>query len=178
MKTIINLILGLGTAIILSSLILLGIKAFHPEPIGPDYNNFAPKSVPAMYVNCGTDVKCAAQQTRYNEEQIAQQEKFEKENRIYQDKLKVYNKDVFIIANIVGIIIFITGFLLLFYTAIASQSVPVGIMLAGLYGIIYGYARGWNSTNDQLKFFIGLVIAAIVIGGSIWLMQKFYKKIS
>jgi heme/copper-type cytochrome/quinol oxidase subunit 4 len=30
--------------------------------------------------------------------------------------------------------------------------------------------------NDQLKFFVGLVIAALVIGGSIWLVQRYAKK--
>lgn len=177
MKTIINLVLAIGTAIILSSLIVLGIKAFHPEPVAPDYEGFTSK-IPAVYINCEkTDFKCTAEQNKYYEEQRIQQEKFNEENRIYQGKMKPYNRDVFIIANIVGIIIFIVGFLILFNTAIVSQSVPVGIMISGFYGIIYGYARGWNSTNDQLKFFIGLVIAALVIGGSIWLMQKFYKKI-
>ncbi|MDD5547689.1 MAG: hypothetical protein PHN74_02210 [Candidatus Pacebacteria bacterium] len=177
MKTIINLILGLGTAIILSSLIVLGIKAFHAEPVSPEYDNFSVKAMPSMYVACEkTDVKCTAEQVKYYEEQRIYQEKFDKENKIYQDKMKVYNRDVFIIANIVGILVFVAGFLILFNTAIVSQSVPVGIMISGLYGIIYGYARGWNSTNDQLKFFIGLVIAVLVIGGSMWLMQRFYKK--
>jgi len=29
---------------------------------------------------------------------------------------------------------------------------PIGIMLAGLWGILYGYGRGWGSIDDQLKF--------------------------
>ncbi|MDD5431245.1 MAG: hypothetical protein PHP03_03430 [Candidatus Pacebacteria bacterium] len=177
MKAIINLILGIGTAVILSSLIVLGIKAFHAEPVMPEYNDYSFKAMPSAYITCDkADTVCTAAQIKYYEEQRAQQEKFDKENKIYQDEMKIYNRDVFIIANIVGIIIFIVGFLILFNTAIVSQSVPVGIMISGLYGIIYGYARGWNSTNDQLKFFIGLAIAVLVIGGSMWLMQKFYKK--
>lgn len=183
MKIIINLVLGLGTAIILSSLIVLGIKAFYPEPASPNYEEFYPKAVPSSISDClnccdKADAKCIAERDKYYEEQKIQQEKFNEENRIYQGKMKVYNRDVFVIANIAGIIIFVAGFLFLFNTAISSQSVPVGVMISGLYGIIYGYARGWNSTNDQLKFFIGLIIAALVIGGSIWLMQKFYKKIN
>jgi len=64
----------------------------------------------------------------------------------------------------------------LFMTSIVAQSVPIGIMIAGLWSIIYGYMRGWGSTNDQLKFFVGLVIAALVIGGSIWLIERYQKK--
>jgi hydrogenase/urease accessory protein HupE len=53
---------------------------------------------------------------------------------------------------------------------------PIGIMIAGLWSIMYGYARGWGSVDDQLKFFIGLVIAALVIGGSMWLIERHAKK--
>ena len=80
------------------------------------------------------------------------------------------------IALIVGIIVFIVGFWLIFTTAIATQSVPIGIMIAGLWSIIYGYIRGWDSIDDRLKFFVGLIVAALVIGGSVWLIQRYQKK--
>ena len=90
--------------------------------------------------------------------------------------MQVYDTNLFIIANIVGIIVFALGFWLMFGgIALASNAVPVGIMLAGLWSIIYGYMRGWGSVDDQLKFFIGLVIAVLVIGGSMWLMQRYQK---
>jgi hypothetical protein len=90
--------------------------------------------------------------------------------------MNVYNKNLFIIANVIGIIFFAIGFWLVFGgIALASNAVPVGIMLAGLWSILYGYARGWGSVDDQLKFFIGLVIAVLVIGGSMWLMQRYQK---
>ncbi|GEM_PF-855098 len=173
---IINIILGLATAIILSSLILLGIKAFHPEPAQPDYFAY-PKAAPYREFNCAKgDTKCTSDQNAFYAEQQKQQDEFQKRQKEYQDKMNVYNRDVFVAANIVGVLVFIGGFLLLFRAAIASQSVPIGIMLAGLYGIIYGYFRGWGSVDDRLKFFIGLLVAIVTIGGSMWLMQKYYKK--
>jgi len=174
---IINLILGLGTAIIVGSLIHLGIRAFHPEPPAPDYTVIAPKvMMPYPAPTCvSTDAKCIAEQNTNYQELQAQQEKYNEAQRVYNDQMRSYNVDVFVIANIVGIFVFIAGFLVLFKTTLASQSVPIGIMIAGLYGIIYGYVRGWNSTNDQLKFFVGLVIALLVIGGSVWLVQRYYK---
>lgn len=48
-------------------------------------------------------------------------------------------------------------------------------MLAGLWSIIYGYAAGWGSVNDMFKFFFGLAVAIVVIGGSAWLMQRHAK---
>jgi Fe2+ transport system protein B len=181
---IINIILGLGTAMILSALIDLGIRAFHPEPVYT-YNDpalrqlysYTPKaaySYPER--DCEKNVKCLEEQKEFYEEERERQEEMREKENEYQDKVKVYNRDVFIIANIVGIIVFVSGFLLLFKTAIQSQSVLIGVMIAGLYSIIYGYVRGWNSTNDQLKFFVGLVIAISVIGGSIWLIERYSRR--
>ena len=171
---IVNIILGLGTAIILGSLINLGIRAFYPEPLAPDYNGIV-KPIAAPYpAPCAAgDKVCIKQTNDYNAAQQAQQEEFNRQQNIYQDAMKVYNRDVFIIANLVGIVIFIVGFWLIFTTAIATQSVPIGVMIAGLWSIIYGYARGWDSIDDRLKFFVGLVVAALVIGGSVWLIHRY-----
>ncbi len=174
---IINIILGLGTAIIIGSLIHLGIRAFHPEPESPYQRNIYPKAAPYREFNCDKgDTKCAADRDTFYKQQQEQQDEMDKQNRAYEAEMKIYNRDVFVAANIVGMLVFVAGFLILFKTAIVSQSVPIGIMIAGLYGIIYGYARGWNSVNDQLKFFVGLVVALLVIGGSIWLIDRYSKQ--
>ncbi len=178
MKFIINIMLGLGTAIIVGSLINLGIKAFHPEPVSPHERAFYPKPLIYREFNCAKDdAKCIKDRDAFYAEEQKRQEEMQKLDRAYQEELKQYNRDVFIIANIIGVLVFVAGFLILFNTTIASESIPVGIMLAGLYGILYGYARGWNSANDQLKFWVGLVIAGLVIGGSIWLVQKYQSKV-
>lgn len=174
---IINLILGLGTAIIIGALIHLGIRAFHPAPVSPYEAGITPKAVPYLNINCDKgDKECIARQDSYIKQQQLAQDEMDKQNRTYEAELKIYNRDVFVIANVVGILVFISGFLILFKTAIASQSVPIGVMIAGLYGIIYGYATGWVSVNDRLKFFVGLVVALLVIGGSIWLIGRYSKE--
>jgi hypothetical protein len=165
---VVNVILGIATAIILGALINLGIKAFYVEPIQPPYI-YSPASTPCLTA----DIKCQTTQTVQMNQQNAQQQQKE---LAYEDQMKVYNKNLFIIANIVGIIVFAFGFWLIFGAALASLGVPIGIMLAGLWSIVYGYARGWGSIDDQLKFFVGLVIAVIVIGGSMWLMQRHQAK--
>lgn len=174
---IVNIILGLGTAIILGALINLGIRAFYPEPVAPDYGAMvAPVAAPYPGPCAAGDKACAASVNAYNAEQQQQQAAFNAKQQEYQDATNLYNRNVFIIANVVGIVVFITGFWLVFVTALATQSVPIGIMTAGLWGIIYGYARGWGSIDDRLKFFVGLVVAALVIGGSVWLIQRYQKK--
>ena len=175
---IVNVVLAIGAGIIVGSLVTLGIKAFYPEPQAPDYTAIM-KPVPAYPPTpcAANDTQCKKELADYNAAQQAAQQKFDDANVAYQDAMKVYNKNLFIIANIVGIAVFAVGFWILFSTAIAAQGAPIGVMMAGLWSIIYGYARGWGSIDDKLKFFVGLVIAMIVIGGSIWLMQRHAKKV-
>lgn len=163
----VNFVLGLATAIILAALIGLGIAAFYPAPVGPTYPN-------APAVTCApSDTACISLQ---DEQQQAAQNTFNQEETAYESAMSVHDRNLFIIANIIGIIVFAVGFWLVFGGfALASQSVPVGIMLAGLWSIMYGYVRGWGSVDDQLKFFIGLVIGVLVIGGSMWLVQRHQK---
>ncbi len=169
---VINLILGLATAIIIAALAHLGIKAFHPEPIQPQPDILSAK--PFREFNCEKgDKECLAEQNAFYAEQDKQNQVEQLRYRAYEAELKVYNRDFFILANIIGILVFVGGFLLIFQAGIATHSVGLGVMIAGLYNIISGYVRGWDSTNDQLKFFVGLIVAGLIIGGSIWLMQRY-----
>lgn len=174
----VNIILGIGTAIIVGSLINLGIAAFHPGPVAPDYALYnKPLTPPLFAAPCAKgDTACAAQWNSYNVQQQEQQAAYNNAQQAYDAAMKNYDHDVFIIANIAGVAVFAIGFWILFSATIATQGVPIGIMMAGLWSIIYGYARGWGSTGDQLKFFVGLVIAALVIGGSIWLVNRYQKR--
>lgn len=171
---VVNFVLGLGTALILGALIILGIKAFYPEPVAPTYPVIAPS---APVVPCASaDVQCQQNNAQIEAQQQDQQNQFNEEQDAYTAAMQIYDYYIFIIANIIGIIIFAIGFWMLFATAVAAQSVPIGIMIAGLWSIIYGYGAGWDSVNNQLKFFIGLIIALLVIGGSMWLIQRFAHK--
>ncbi len=169
----VNVVLGIATAIILGALINLGIKAFYPEPIAPNYPSYP---VMAPITSCApNDTACIQNNKQIDAQQQAAQQKFEQQQKAYQDQMDVYNRNLFIIANIVGIVMFAIGFFLVFAVVLASRAVPIGIMVAGLWSIMYGYMRGWGSIDDQLKFFIGLVIAVLVIGGSMWLIQRYQK---
>jgi hypothetical protein len=171
---VVNFVLGLATAVILAALIALGIAAFYPAPVAPEYPNTA---VVAPIVPCpSNDAVCAANNAKIEQENQVAQDQYNSAETAYTNEMQVYDKNLFIIANVVGIVVFAIGFWLIFGgITLASNAVPVGMMLAGLWSIIYGYARGWGSVDDQLKFFIGLVIAVLVIGGSMWLMQRYQR---
>lgn len=176
---VVNFVLGLATTVILSALIILGIKAFYPEPVAPTYPSGPVDVVPSPVAPCASgDSTCQAQSEASAAQQQAQLDIYNNAETAYESEMSVYNTNLFIIANVVGIIIFAIGFWLIFGVTLASNAAPIGIMLAGLWSIIYGYARGWGSVDDQQKFFIGLIIAALVIGGSMWLMQRYQKRSS
>jgi hypothetical protein len=161
---IVNVVLGIATTIILGALIILGIKAFYPEPVSPNY----PDNVTPVVPCASADIQCQQQDEAYSQQMAA----YNQQEQTYEDQSAVYGKNIFIIANIVGIIVFAFGFWLIFGAMLSSLGVPIGIMLAGLWSIMYGYARGWGTVDDQLKFFIGLVIAVLIIGGSLWLIER------
>jgi hypothetical protein len=172
---IVNMVMGLATAIILGALINLGIKAFYPEPVSPTYVNYP---ATAAIVPCASnDAACMQANKQTDLQQQAAQTQFNQQEQAYEDSMKIYDRNLFIVANIIGILMFALGFWLVFGDlVIAARGVPIGIMLAGLWSIVYGYGRGWGSVNDQLKFFIGLVIAALIIGSSVWLMERYQKR--
>lgn len=173
---VVNVVLAIGTLIILGALITLGIKTFYPEPVAPTYPNTYPV-VPTAQAPCASgDAACIQQSEQAALQNQAAMDQYNAEEQTYTDALQIYNRNAFIIANVVGLIIFIVGFFLVLYGGLASNGVPIGIMMAGLWGIIYGYGRGWNSVEDSWKFMVGLVVAVIVIGGSMWLMQKHAKR--
>jgi heme/copper-type cytochrome/quinol oxidase subunit 4 len=175
---IVNIILGVATTLIIASLISLGIKAFYPEPKYPEYTSVV-KSYPAPieFTNCEkTDKECIAKRDTYDAEQKKQQEEFDKQQKAYNDATKVYNRDYFVISNVIGIFVFVIAFWLLMSASAASYAPLIGVMAAGLWSIFFGYIRGWESVDDKLKFVVGLVVAALVIGGSTWLLNRHYKK--
>ncbi len=166
---VINIVLGIATAIILGALLTLGIRAFYPEPVYPAY-----PPIPVISPCAVNDAACLKSNEAAQAQERAAQAEFNAAQGSYEDAMKIYNRNLFIIANLVGIVMFAVGFFLVFDDrARAARGVPIGILIAGLWGIMYGYARGWGSVDDMLKFFVGLVVAALVIGGSMWLMVRY-----
>jgi len=77
----------------------------------------------------------------------------------FRDTREIYNRNVFIIATGIGIIILIIGF------ALKMASVSSGLMGGGILAIIYGTIRYWSDLPDFGRFII-LGITLIIL---IWL---------
>lgn len=159
-----NVIIGVLIAIALSALLGLGTKAFHPSPVAPNYPNLS-TSRPICE---GIAVDCSQKQKDWDsqyEKIMAERLSLQTE---YAQSMKRYNRDIFVINNIFGVLFFIGGFLITkLLTVKTAFAVGAGMVISGFYAIIIGYAAGWNSTDDRLKFFVGLVLFAILVGFSL-----------
>lgn len=84
----------------------------------------------------------------------------------YEAVREVYNRNVFIILVVLGLISLGLGFLV-----IGASPVANGFLGGGLLSLIIGTIRYWSSMDDYLRFIIlGIALAALI-----WLG---YKKIS
>ena len=146
--TIINFLIGVTVAIVLSVLLLLGLKIFIPAP---SYN-----------YGYTTLERCASNdQACYDRRDKAEQER----SNQYNLARATYGGRIFVGANIAGLIILILG--LLFFAKKWGTNIAAGMIVSGAFGIIYGYVLGWQGADDKLKFLVGVIVAAIVIGGGV-----------
>ncbi|HUX66617.1 MAG TPA: hypothetical protein VMV31_03930 [Terriglobales bacterium] len=159
---VLNVVLGVGTAFILVSLVALGIGAFYPAPASP----YTVDSMLATRADCAPgDSACLAKLA-------AAKAAFNANVKAYDQAVRVHGRNVFVVANLIGAVVFVAGFFTVMYGRLAGQGIPSGVMLAGFAVMIYGYGEGWGSMDDRLKFFIGLALGALVIVGSGWLVQR------
>ena len=150
MVKVMNVVFGIGIAIILFSLTLLGFHAFYPAP---EYDEI-----------CETDYEIVRLEQNITEEEIAEQQQCRDEFRDSHDN---WSRNIFIIAVITGIVVVSASLFTL-----NMISIGAGIALAGIATIIYGFIAGFDGTSDVLRFFIGLIVTAIVITYGVIIHKK------
>jgi hypothetical protein len=159
---IINTALGIGTAFVISALVALGIAAFYPAPAMPSISlgfQTAFQQCAAGDAACGSARANAAKQV-------------DAEQKTYREQSTIYARNLFYIANVLGALVFAAGMLLVLGGRLAGGGISVGLMFAGFWDMLYGYGRGWDGVGTKTMFFVGLLLAAIVLGGSGWLLQR------
>lgn len=180
MAKIMNIVFGIGIAIILYIIVLLGINVFYPSPDWDAYNCSAFHPKPVEIQACNPDITVSQCYTivagkQLNESITAQQKAYDDCNKGFENDMKIYNRNFFYITNIVGIIV-VTISLLLFLYLFSMINLSVGTAFAGLALIFFGFVTGWQSTSDKLKFIIGLINTAIVITYSVIVNKIYFKK--
>ena len=150
MTKVMNVIFGIGIAIILFSLTLLGFHAFYAAP---DYDDF-----------CDREQEIVRLEQNLTEEEILEQEECWDEFEAAHDN---WSRNIFIIAIITGIVVVSASLAIL-----SMISISAGIAMAGIATIIYGFIAGFNGTSDILRFILGIIIAAIIITYAVIIHKK------
>lgn len=146
--TLINFIIGIIIASVLSMLLVLGLRIFIPVP---EYSRYQ-----SAYERCPTNDSACVQSQEENSRRLQES---------YQEKQKEYSGKIFIAANIMGLILLLVGIMV--FTFGFGTNIGAGVILSGGFGITYGYTLGWYGADDKVKFFFGLVIALLVIAGGV-----------
>lgn len=162
-----KVVFGIAVAIIIFLVVLLGIKAFYPEPkldsFNCSYEYRVPLPVPYAIEKCPSNItveECKNLQEK-NSENIEDAKSIEEQKDCYEDYEKAkkdYRRNLFFILNVIGILSIIISMSLFSMPNLSS-----GIAFSGIALIVYGFGNGWESTDNMLKFFVAIIIAAIII---------------
>jgi FtsH-binding integral membrane protein len=177
MSKVLSAVFGIGIAVVVYVTMLLGIQAFYPEPT---YNDFCTEEIryaePLLgYEGC-TDEMTMGECRQTIKEGNAGKNEMQKCNEDYSDAREAYGKNFFIIASILGVIALITAFFIFLHvTSITVTNITAGVACSGIVMILWAFIRGWDSTDDKMKFIVGLIIAIIVITLAI-LLNKHERK--
>jgi hypothetical protein len=174
---VMNVVFGIGIAIILFIVVTLGVQVFYKAPVYEDFCNSSiyPSAVPVYDSTICPDnmtVKDCNLLVKDKQTTLDKQNAYYTEcNKKFQDADKIYGKNVFIINNIVGIIAIIVSLFLFSMINIAA-----GTAFSGLALIIWGFARGWQGTGDVLKFVVALIVAVLFVVFAVLVNRRYNKK--
>lgn len=177
-----NLVLGIGIFIVFMFLLHNGIRAFYKSsPMYDDFCNSINSNYPREPKPLPLGQSCTFTEQLRNEEQSCYSQKGQpvynydqygcqisvKECDLcqlqYDEARNDYNKVVFIIAIIVGIITLIIG-----YTILSVEPVGSALMASGIGAIVYGTIVNWENLGNFGRFLLLLVAFLLLV----WIALK------
>lgn len=177
MSKVVSAVFGIGIAVVVYVCMLLGIQAFYPHP---EYNDFCEENsriaVPYMgFESCADDIT-VGECRKQTKESSMEKDNMNQCQDDWNAATKNYSRNFFIIASILGVIALIVSYFLLNISSVAITNISAGVACSGIVMILWGFVRGWESTDEKLKFIIGLIIAVIVIALTVKLNKREGKK--
>lgn len=121
----------------------LGIRTFYPPPEMPEFP--MELSIPRS----GDPTP----------EQIEQQREYEEQQRAFQDAMESYNRNVSIASTALAVAMLGLSLLL----EKKNKVIPNGIMLGGLFTLLYAVGRGLVSNNPATTFITVSIGLAVVL---------------
>jgi hypothetical protein len=143
---ILKLIYTLFLALLVALFVGLGISAFYPGPKAPEF----PAALDSEKPGCEEDASLKAAREKFNQDQ-----------RDYNEKFKPYSRNVSMISLLAAILILIASLTLL----AKIKMIADGILLGGVFTTAYGIIQGLISEDTKFRFLIvtiGLLIALVL----------------
>jgi len=133
--------LGFGIAIILPMLVHYGVSTFSPAPKWDNYyDNYSyqryDKATP--------------------EERVQLDKERKEKDRIWQEKLKIFQRNLFFVSVPVGIACIVIGAIM------PIQAIGTGLMFGGIFSLTEGYMFYWSELQDWMRF-LSLLVAFVVL---------------
>ncbi len=165
----INAIFGIAVAVVVYLVLILGIQAFYPEPVYEEYcNNTSYESKPVWTEGCDYNITVKECLDLNNESFIDSRAQARTQcYDTFNEARKDYEGTLFLITATLGILVIIIAFFTLTMINISS-----GLIMSGVVLIVYGFIRGWSSTNDITKFIFAIIDATIIISFAVYLNKK------
>ena len=177
MARVINAAFGIGIAVLIFIVVLLGIQVIYKEPKIENFNCTYPYDRPVYAYDislCNENITVKECNVLIKEKQTDSekiQAEYDKCWKEFLEVEKIYGRNVFLIANIAGIIAVIASLFLL-----SMINISAGIAFSGIALIFYGFVRGWQGVGDVLKFIVALIVAAMFIVFAVFINKKYEKE--
>lgn len=122
----------------------MGIATFYESPKQPEYPIFSDAQL---------------SQVKTSPEVNAAQIKYEQQYRQYEKVAQAYHRNVSIIAMIAAVVLLVISFWLERKNSVVTN----GVMLGGVFTLIYGIGRGIASTDTKYTFIAVSVSLAVIL---------------
>ncbi|MBR9689300.1 MAG: hypothetical protein GOV01_00150 [Candidatus Altiarchaeota archaeon] len=168
MAKVMNVVFGVGIAIMIFIVALLGIEVFYPRP---DIADFGCNDIRAPKLTPCTENMTVGECRDLEFQQMIDQENSQESKDcwdLYDSARDDYNRDFFLITAVLGFIAII-GSMYMF----SMINIAAGTTSSGLALIVFGFMVGWQSTNDSIKFIVSIIITMVVVKFAI-IVNKWY----
>jgi hypothetical protein len=152
----VKLAYSLFVGLLLATLLAVGISAFYPAPKNPE-----PFVTPAIQ-------KPGLEPTK---EEVTRMEKDQRDWQAFNEAQHVYSRNVAIISLVISVSFVVLG--------LFSNKLPLltdGLVLGGVFGLVYSIARGFESKDDIFRFIVvAASLGVTLIIGQMRLAKVFQK---
>lgn len=157
-----------GIAIVVNLFIFYLVDAIYKEPV---YTDFCPERQVNKLIE--SEAECLEIGGQWNENIGAKIQRVPEENtpapvgycnsdftcsKQYEDVMKVYNRNVFVVFVVAGILLLAGGVYLG-----GAEAVSLGLSFGGVISLIIGSTRYWSDMNEVLRVIVlGVALAALI----------------